>query len=106
MKYKLIVTQRAEEHLDHILNYIINYLKNPQAAVNLMNEIEQVFVNIEDRPKMYAYSEDAFLKSKEYRKAVVPGYNYVVIFRIDEEAISVYIVGFFHDLELYNNKLK
>lgn len=106
MKYKLIITERAEELLDQIFYYIINNLKNLQAARNLMNEIEYVYDNLEDNPKIYAYSEDVFLKSKGYRKAVVPHYNYVVIFRIDEETNSIYIVGFFHDLELYRNKLK
>lgn len=105
MKYNLTITERAEELLDHILYYIINQLKNPQAAGNLMNEIEHVYNNLEYNPKMYAYSEDVFLKSKGYRKAVVPHYYYVIIFCIDEETKSVYIVGFFHDLELYRNKL-
>ena len=105
MKYNLTITERAEELLDHILYYIINHLKNLQAASNLMDEIEHVYNNLEDNPKMYAYSEDTFLKSRGYRKAVVPHYDYVIIFRIDEETKSVYIVGFFHDLELYRNKL-
>ena len=64
MKYKLIITEQAEELLDQIIYYIINNLKNRQAALNLMNEIEHVYVNLEDNPKIYAYSEDAFLKSK------------------------------------------
>lgn len=106
MKYKLTITERAEELLDNILYYIINQLKNPQAAGNLIDEIEHVYVNLEHNPKMYAYSEDMLLKSRGYRKAVITHYNYVVIFRIDEETSRVYIVGFFHDLELYKNKLK
>lgn len=105
MIYNLTKTERAEELLDQILYYIINRLKNPQAAVNLMDEIEQVYDNLEYNPKMYAYTEDTFLKSNGYRKAVIPHYDYIIIFRIEEETKSVYIIGFFHDLELYNNKL-
>jgi plasmid stabilization system protein ParE len=69
MKYKLTITERAEELLDHILYYIINQLKNPQAAVNLIAEIELVYGNLENNPKMYAYSDDTFLKSRGYQKA-------------------------------------
>lgn len=105
MKYNLTITERAEELLDYILYYIINHLKNPQAAGNLMNEIEHVYVNLENNPNMYAYSEDTFLRSRGYRKAIVPHYDYVIIFRIDEETKIVYIVGFFHELEMYRNKL-
>ena len=47
MKYKLAITERAEELLDNILYYIINQLKNPQAAGNLIDEIEHVYVNLE-----------------------------------------------------------
>jgi len=105
MKYRIIITERAEELLDSILNYIINKLKNPQAAGNLLTEIEHVYDNLECNPEMYAYSEDFFMKSRGYRKAVVPHYDYVIIFHIDEEINSVYIMGYFHDLELYRNKL-
>lgn len=38
--------------------------------------------------------------------AVIPHFDYVIIFRIDEAAMCVYIVGFFHDLECYMNKLE
>lgn len=105
MKYNLTITEHAEELLDNILYYITKQLKNPQAACNLMNEIEGVYDNLESNPMMYAYSEDIYLKSKGYRKAIVPRYDYVIIFRIEEGIKNVYIVGFFHDLELYRNKL-
>lgn len=105
MKYNITITERAEELLNHILYYIINQLNNPQAAGNLMDEIEHVYDNLQDNPKMYAYSEDTFLKFRGYRKAVVLHYDYVIIYRIDEETKTVYIIGFFHDLELYRNKL-
>jgi len=106
MKYKLTVTEYAEEMLDRILYYIINQLKNPQSAVNLVEELELVYGNLENNPKIYGYSNDTVLKSKGYRKAVVAHYDYVIIFRIDEVTTSVYIVGIFHDLELYQNKVK
>ena len=105
MNYNLTITERAEELLDNILNYLINHLKNSQAAGKLIAEIDHVYDNLVYNPKMYAYCDDRLLKSRGYRKAVVPHYDYVLIFRIDEESRSVYIVGFFHDLELYKNKI-
>lgn len=85
--------------------YIINKLKNPQAAGNLLTEIEHVYTNLVCNPEMYAYSEDFFMKSRRYRKAVISNYDYVIIFRIDEVMNSLYIVGYFHNMELYINKL-
>ena len=105
MRYNLVITEQAEKLLDRILHYIINHLKNPQAAGSLMDEINHIYNNLESNPKMYAFSEDSFLKSRGYRKAVVSRYDYVVVFRIEEKTRSIYIVGFFHSLELYKNKL-
>lgn len=95
MKYKLIITDRAEELLDNILYYIINQLKNSETASCLLSEIEHVLDNLELSPEIYPYSEDTFLRAREYRKAVIPHYDYVTIFRINKESNIVYIVGFF-----------
>jgi len=56
-------------------------------------------------PKMYGYSDDLLMESRGFRKALVPHYNYIIIFRIEEETHTVYILGYFHELELYKNKL-
>ncbi|MBC3898663.1 type II toxin-antitoxin system RelE/ParE family toxin [Acetobacterium malicum] len=104
MQYNLIITESAAELLDHIVNYLVNQLKNPQAAGNLLAEIEHVYDNLECNPKMYAYSDDHLMKSRGYRKALVPHYNYIIIFRIEEETHTIYIMGYFHELELYKNK--
>jgi len=103
MQYRLIITERAEEHLDNILHYIVYKLKNPQAAGNLISEITHVYDNLEENPKIYAYCEEHFLKAKGYRKAPVSHYDYAIIYKIDADC--VYIMGIFHDLELYKNKL-
>ncbi len=105
MNYRLVVTKRAEELLDNVLNYIINQLKNAKAADSLMKSIRHVYNNLKENSKIYAYSNDMLLKAKGYRKAVVLNYNYVIIFRIEEELKIVYIVGFFHGLESYSNKI-
>ena len=105
MHYNIIITERAEELLDHIANYLVDQLKNPQAAGNLLAEIEHVYDNLEYNPKMYACSDDFLMKTRGYRKALVPHYNYIIIFRIEEETHTVYIMGYFHELELYTNKL-
>lgn len=105
MHYKLIITGRAEELLDNILSYIVNKLKNPQAAGNFLTEIEHVYNNLEGSPEMYPYLEEPGMKLKGYRKAVVPHYDYIIIFRMVEDTHTVYVMGYFHSLESYKNKL-
>ena len=43
MAYKLIVTERADELLDNILQYLIYQLKNEQAAAHLLDEINNIY---------------------------------------------------------------
>lgn len=106
MNYKLTITKRADELIDQIIYYLINQLNNPLAAVGLIEALELIYGNLEINPKMYAYLDEPFLNYRGYRKAVIPHFDYVIIFRIDEAAMCVYIVGFFHDLECYMNKLE
>ncbi len=105
MRYKLIVTNRAIELLDNIIEYIVSNLKNPQAAKKLLLEIEGIYNNLENNPEMYGYSDDVFLKKRKYRKVIVPNYKYIIFFQIDKENNTIYIMGIFHHRELYNRKL-
>lgn len=105
MKFKLIISQRAEELLDNILYYIINQLKNSQAAANLLNQIEHVYDNLQQNPMIYACLDDVKLKERVYRKASIQNYDYIIIYRVDVETYTVYVLGFFHTLESYINKL-
>lgn len=103
MTYRLIVSERAEELIDASVNYIVNILKNPDAAVHLLDEVSEIYDRLEENPYQFGDSKDDYLKSKGYKEAIVSGMQYKMIFRIDNN--SVYIVGLFHDLEDYPSKI-
>lgn len=103
MVYNLIISQRAEEHMDNITGYLGEKLYNEQAAFHFVESLSDVFDNLENNPFQYSECKDPYLKSKNYRKAVLLDMNYVVIFRVNED--TVYIAGIFHNLENYNNRL-
>lgn len=105
MRYKVVIAKRAEELINSAINYIINNLKNAQAAENMLLEVEYILGNLETNPMMYSYSEDPYLIERGYRRATISQYNYVLIYRIDLETKVVYIAGFFHNLEAYQSKL-
>ena len=51
-------------------------------------------------------SQDAgmiYLSHLGYREGTLSDMNYIVIFKIKEE--TVYVLGIFHELEYYKNKL-
>nr|WP_207664613.1 hypothetical protein [Clostridium sp. AF20-17LB] len=43
MGYKLEITQKASEHLDQLLAYLLNPLKSDQAAKHLLSGIEEIY---------------------------------------------------------------
>ena len=53
MTYKLLITQDANNDIDEIVSYIVNELKNPVAARNLLSEIESGFETISFNPHAF-----------------------------------------------------
>ena len=103
MDYNLIITEKAEELLDNLVNYLLYELKNQQAAIHLLDEVDYVFEKIVRNPYQYAISNDFYLASKHYREAPVDKMRYIVIYHI--EGADVRIVGIYHQLELYRSKI-
>nr|QGT51086.1 hypothetical protein Firmicute1046_1620 [uncultured Firmicutes bacterium] len=99
MKYDVIVSDEAHNDIDNVLNYIVNLLKNPIAAKNLLGKIEESYVDLADNPFMYAHCHNSRLHNDGYRKVVIN--NYVLIYRIDEAKNFVYVVRFFYGRQNY-----
>jgi plasmid stabilization system protein ParE len=104
MVYDLIITDRADELVDNIVSYLKNKLKNPDAALRFVDELDAVYGNLEENPFRYPESQDQYLSRKGYREALLQGMSYRIVFRIDE--FTIYIVGVYHDLEDYGKKIE
>lgn len=103
MAYNLIVTERADELLDHILHHLIYQFKSEQAARHLLDEIEHIYNRLEENPLQFPLSNDTFLAKKGYHEAVTEQMNYVIMFSVKANIVN--IVGIFHQLENYQKKL-
>ena len=103
MAYKLIITEKAEEHLDNHVHHLIYKLKNNQAAVHLLDSIGKIYDRLEENPFHFPGSTDVNLLRMGYREAVLTEMDYVITFRVDKS--SVYVVGIFHQLENYRKKV-
>lgn len=104
MAYKLIVTEHADDLLDHILYYLVDQFKNKQAAKHLLDELNKVYDRLEENPLQFPLSRDTYLAHKGYHEAVIGQMNYTVVFRIKADMVN--IVGIFHQLENYQKKLE
>lgn len=94
MNCKLIVSELANGDLDEIIEYILNDLKNPGAAVALLDEIEKYYENLKTNPLMYEKCIDGRLEKEDYRKAAIK--NYLLIYRFIEKINTVQVARFFY----------
>ncbi len=103
MTYNLVITEKAIELIDSAIFYILNKLKNPQAAEHLLDSISEIYDRLESNPFQFGDCRDHYLKSRGYKEALLSGMQYILVFRITEQ--TVYIVGLFHTLEDYPFKV-
>lgn len=80
MAYRLIITERADELLEQLVNHILFKFKNEQAAKHLLDEIDSVYDRLEGNPYQFADCRDVFLKRKGYKEAIISDMNYILIF--------------------------
>lgn len=92
MQYKLVITSTAERDLNDIAEYIANDLSSPKAAIDFIERVENCYENISLNPHMYPFCEND--KLNKYRKALIK--NYIMFYRVDDKAKSIYIMRFIY----------
>lgn len=103
MAYKIVKTDSFQRDLDAVVGYIALSLENRSAARALLDAIGKVYDNLECMPLMYEACRDPYLHELGFRKAVV--HNYVIIYKVDEEQETVYVLRLFHGWQDYKNLL-
>ena len=56
MAYSVVITDEAARDLDAILNYLVEQLHTPKAAVDLITEYNEILDNLERYPYMFEES--------------------------------------------------
>lgn len=103
MAYKLIVTEHADELLDNLVHHLLYRIKNEQAVRHLLAGIENVYERLEENPLQFPLSRDTYLANKGYHEAIVPQMDYIIVFSTKADIVNV--VGIFHQLENYQEKM-
>jgi addiction module RelE/StbE family toxin len=89
-KYRVEVSESAENDLRDIVNYITMQLSAPLAAKTLLETLEKSLFGLEDMPYRHQLVSDERLSILGYRKLIVK--SYVVFFIINEDDKVVDIV--------------
>ena len=91
-KYSFSFTPFALQELDDALSYISEQLSNPQAATELLAELEHTLASVCEFP--YAFSDCSvyLISDQTIRHAMVK--NYVLVFEISESEGSIIVLRF------------
>ena len=82
-KYRVDVSEPAENDLRDIVRYIASQLSATISALHMMELLEEAMVGLSDMPQRCPLVADERLSQMGYRKLIVK--NYVVFFSIDEK---------------------
>lgn len=102
-RYHVKLAPVAEDDLDRIFQYISEQLAAPNAANNLMEDMETSIMRLGDFPYSGSPVADDFLSSRGYRKLVVK--NYLVFHLIDEANKQVVIMRVLYGAQKYEDLL-
>ena len=94
MSYSVHITAAAERDIINASDYIDFTLKNPKAADNLLDEVEDKIVELANFPEKYKLVDDTVLASWGIRFVVVN--NYLAFYVISEVQHTVYVVRFLY----------
>ncbi len=90
MKYRVLTARRALSDISKAHFYIAVELRAHQAADNLINELERRINELETMPGSYAPAADERLARLGIR--AMPVSNYLVFYRMDEQAKTVTVI--------------
>lgn len=88
--YSFKFTEKAEEDLNNILQYISNDLCNPTAASVLAQKIFESIDNVRVFPESGLNVENEFLTDKTLKRVLVE--NYFIYYKTDDIEKLIYIV--------------
>ena len=104
MTYEIYITRAAEKDLNSALDYIEYVLLNPQAADDLLENVEKEIQELSDFPEKYALIDDPVLKAWGVRYTVIK--NYLAFYAVSEEEYKVFIVRFLYGKRDWTTILK
>lgn len=102
MDYNVYVTIDAEIKINEIVNYLINVLKNKQAATTFLNEFEIIKEYLKKSASVTKLCDNKNLKCYGYRRINFKTQKYFVLYRIND--LNVYVDEIFHELQDFEKK--
>lgn len=89
--YNVKITSQAESEIQEIIHYITHELKAPEAALHLLDALEDSFTSLSRFPQRVALIDEEPWHTKGIHR--LPVKNFLVYFWIDEDNMKVQITA-------------
>ena len=76
--YDVKITKQAKEQMAQIVDYISNELFAPEAAIQLLDKLENSIMALEEFPERYQLIDEEPWRSEGVRKIVVNNFLYII----------------------------
>ena len=98
-KYNIIIEKYAQKDLESIYNYICNKLVNKEAAIKLLNKINEKFDSIALFPKSAPLIINNYVKNKNIRNLLID--NYIAFYEVDDIKNEIRIIRIMYGMQNY-----
>ena len=102
--YKTVITDPAQKDINEALTYISKELKNSQAALRLLDLIENEVKALSDMPARRALIDDEVLSKQGFRFIKIK--NYLLFYVVREETKTVVVERFLYARRNWTGILK
>lgn len=92
--YNVHITRAAERDLNSAADYIDQILLNPQAADDLLDDVDAMVGDLSTFPEKYPVVDDPVLKAWGIR--FTQAKNYLAFYTVSETEKTVYVVRFLY----------
>ena len=89
-KYQVVISHPARQDVIDLARYIASDLSAPDAASNLVDQLEEGMKSLGNNPKRQKIVRDDYLASKGYR--VLPVKNYLIFYKVFDKENRVDII--------------
>ena len=89
--YNVKITSQAQEQIQEIMHYIAQELKAPDAALHMLDVLEDSFTSLTHFPQRIALTDEEPWRTNGIHR--LPVKNFLVYFWIDENKMTVQITA-------------
>ena len=101
MSFQVLLTDKANDQLNNIVNYIAGETQNIDIALNYLKKIEQSILELSEFPYIGVKPRYSILRKQGYRVLVID--RLLVFYKVKESSESVIIYAIFNEKQEYRN---